>query len=83
MTNGRGRTVLETCYGFFFQLNCCVLSVSACEKAGFPRYLGVGLRMAVFPADGRPMGHLQLRNLKNVLKGIARVDDSFGARWSA
>jgi hypothetical protein len=53
-----------------------------CEKRHFPRYLDVGLSMSVlYPQwkTARPFG----TQTKNVLKGIARVDDPFGARWSA
>jgi hypothetical protein len=53
-----------------------------CEKRHFPRYLDVGLSMSVLCSDGRRQSPLELK-LKNVLKGIARVDDPFGARWSA
>jgi hypothetical protein len=55
------------------------------------------LRCWVIPACGSPILHFGIRTgcwlkptvadclpkFKNVLKGIASVDDSFGARWSA
>ena len=59
-----------------------VFSLIYCEKLRFPRYLDVGLIVSVLCSDGglaRPSG----TQTKDVLKGIARVDDPFGARWSA
>ena len=81
--NGRGRTVLGTCCGSCFLPNSRVFARMHCEKPHFPRYLDVGLSVSVLcpPIEGgkRPSG----TQTKNVLKGIARVDDPFGARWSA
>jgi hypothetical protein len=53
-----------------------------CEMPRFPPYLGVGLTTSdIFP-EGRA-DRPSVTQIQNVLKGIARVDDPFGARWSA
>ena len=39
--------------------------------------------MSVLYHDGETDGAICSSKSKNVLKGIARVDDPFGARWSA
>jgi len=83
MMNGRGQTVLGMCCGSCFRPKCRCFSRIPCEKPRFPRYLDVGLTMSVLYHDGETDGAICSSKSKNVLKGIARVDDPFGARWSA
>ena len=79
--SARGQTVLGTCCVSCFLPNCRVFALMHCEKPHFPRYLDVGLSVpaSVSLEAAKPSG----TQTKDVLKGIARVDDPFGARWSA
>jgi len=82
MMSGHGPTVLGMCSVSFFLPDCRVFAPIALRKAAFSAILRCWVKR-VCPLfrwkTAKPSG----TQTKNVLKGIARVDDPFGARWSA
>jgi len=80
--NGPGRTVLGTFCASYFLPDCHVFALIALRKAAFSAILRCWVKRAcpLFRwKTAKPSG----TQTKDVLKGIARVDDPFGARWSA
>jgi hypothetical protein len=81
--SGPGPTVLGMFCVSCFLPNRTVFSRFALRKAAFSAILRCWV-MRVRPLFQLRAGEAPLElKLKDFLKGIARVDDPFGARWSA
>jgi hypothetical protein len=80
--NGPGRTVLEMCCASCFLPDYRVFALIALRKAAFSAILRCWVQH-VFPLFRWKTAAPSGTQTKSVLKGIARVDDPFSARWSA